>query len=284
MRVNEPVTNHEVFLPEGETIVSRTDTGGRIVFVNKAFLDISGFTSEELIGAPHNLVRHPDMPREAFADLWKTIKAGRPWEGLVKNRTKSGDFYWVQANVTPVVEDGRITGYISIRLRPAREKVAAAEAAYARIRAGDARGLALLDGELVPSTPLTRLRGVWANVTTRLGALCLATVLGTLLVGGAGLQGMWRTEASLQTVYEDRTVCAGQLSQILDQLHEGAWQLLLAATDLRDGHADAVPGHIAAVRAGTTRIDQTWAAYHRDLSDPGGGGDGAQLRRAACSL
>ena len=95
MRVNEPVTNREVLVPEGETIVSRTDAKGRIAFVNKAFIDISGFTAEELIGAPHNVVRHPDMPAEAFADLWKTIKAGGPWEGLVKNRTKSGDFYWV---------------------------------------------------------------------------------------------------------------------------------------------------------------------------------------------
>ncbi len=276
MRVNEPVTNHEVFLPEGETIVSRTDAGGRITFVNKAFLDISGFTAEELIGAPHNIVRHPDMPREGFADLWKTIKAGRPWEGLVKNRTKSGDFYWVQANVTPVIEDGRITGYISIRLRPPREKVLAAEAAYARIRAGDTRGLALLDGELVASTPLSRLRGMWANVTTRLGALCLAMAVGTVMVGAAGLQGMWRTEASLQTVYEDRTVCAGQLAQILDQLHEGAWQLLLAATDLRDGHADTVPGRIAAVRAAATQIDQTWAAYLATYLTP----DEAEMARS----
>ena len=261
MRLNEPVTNREVFVPEGETIVSRTDTGGRITFVNKAFIDICGFTAEELIGAPHNIIRHPDMPREGFANLWTTIQAGRPWEGLVKNRTKSGDFYWVQANVTPVIEDGRITGYISIRLRPPRDKVAAAEAAYARIRAGDARGLALLDGELVSSTPWSRLRAQWANVTTRLLALCLTTVVGTLLVGGLGLQGMGRIEASLQTVYEDRTVGAGRLAEILDRLHDEAQQLLLAAGDLRDGRADAVPARIAAVRADATRIDQTWAAY-----------------------
>jgi methyl-accepting chemotaxis protein/aerotaxis receptor len=259
--VNEPVTSHEVFLPEGETIVSRTDAGGRITFVNKAFIDISGFTAEELIGAPHNIVRHPDMPREGFADLWKTIQAGRPWEGLVKNRTKSGDFYWVQANVTPVIEDGRVTGYISIRLRPPREKVAAAEAAYVRIRAGDARGLALLDGELVASTKLSRLRGMWASVTTRLVALAVATVVGTVMTGGFGLQGMWRTEASLRTVYEDRTVCADQLSQILDRLHEAARQLLLAKADLRSGRADAVPARIAAVRADAARIEQTWAEY-----------------------
>ena len=78
----------------------------------------------ELLGAPHNLVRHPHMPAQAFANLWATIKAGRPWDGLVKNRTKAGNFYWVRANVTPVVENDQVTGYISIRSRPSREAIA----------------------------------------------------------------------------------------------------------------------------------------------------------------
>ena len=85
-----------------------TDSGGRITFVNQAFIQISGFSEQELVGAPHNIVRHPGMPKAAFGDLWTTIKAGKPWEGLVKNRAKSGDYYWVHANVTPVVENGQI--------------------------------------------------------------------------------------------------------------------------------------------------------------------------------
>ena len=101
MRVNEPITAHEVEVPEGEPLVSRTDRGGTIVFANHVFVEMSGFTEQELIGSPHNIVRHPLMPQEAFANLWATIKAGRPWDGLVKNRAKTGDFYWVQANVTP---------------------------------------------------------------------------------------------------------------------------------------------------------------------------------------
>ena len=109
MRVNEPITDREIVMEDGVLLVSRTDTGGRITFVNKAFVDISGYTEAELIGAPHNLIRHPHMPKEAFADLWATIKDGRPWEGMVKNRTKSGDFYWVRANVTPVIEDGKVS-------------------------------------------------------------------------------------------------------------------------------------------------------------------------------
>jgi aerotaxis receptor len=93
MRRNEPITDHEIEIPDDEPLVSRTDTGGRIVFANQAFIDVSGYALEELIGAPHNLVRHPHMPQAAFADLWTTIRAGRPWEGLVKNRAKQGDFY-----------------------------------------------------------------------------------------------------------------------------------------------------------------------------------------------
>jgi aerotaxis receptor len=186
MRLNEPVTTREILVPEGQTLVSRTDTGGRIVFVNQPFVAISGFAAEELIGAPHNIVRHPHMPKEAFADLWTTIKAGRPWEGLVKNRTRTGDFYWVAANVTPVVEDGRITGFISIRLRPAREKVAEAEAAYARMRAGPVRDLAMRDGELVAAGLRARLSGAAHSVAGRSLALLGCGVGGTLLAGGLG--------------------------------------------------------------------------------------------------
>jgi aerotaxis receptor len=93
MRVNQPITTREIHFPADAPLVSRTDPGGRITFVNRAFIAVSGFTQDELIGSPHNLVRHPDMPKEAFADLWSTLKAGRPWEGMVKNRTKTGDFY-----------------------------------------------------------------------------------------------------------------------------------------------------------------------------------------------
>jgi aerotaxis receptor len=100
---------------------------GNINYANPYFIEVSGFTEEELIGAPQN-VRHPDMPVEAFADLWSTIKSGMPWTGLVKNRCKNGDFYWVLANVTPVIESGKPVGYLSVRTKPSREQVRAADA------------------------------------------------------------------------------------------------------------------------------------------------------------
>ncbi|WP_299068020.1 methyl-accepting chemotaxis protein [Accumulibacter sp.] len=137
MRKNLPVTNLETILPDNEFIYSRTDAKGVIVEANEAFAKVSGFTREEMIGQPHNLVRHPDMPEEAFADLWRDLKAGRPWCGMVKNRRKDGGFYWVVANVSPVREGGQIVGYQSVRSRPSRTEINTADAAYKQIREGD---------------------------------------------------------------------------------------------------------------------------------------------------
>ena len=103
MRTNLPVTNVEKLLADDSLIVTKTDLKGRITYVNRDFIEISGFSEKELLGEPHNLVRHPDMPSEAFKDLWDTMKQGRPWTGFVKNRCKNGDFYWVLANVAPIV-------------------------------------------------------------------------------------------------------------------------------------------------------------------------------------
>ena len=124
MRSNLPVTQKEYVLPDGTMIVSKTDLKGRIIYANRDFGEASGFSEAELMGQPHNLVRHPDMPEEAFEDLWRTLQQGRPWTGIVKNRRKNGDHYWVVANATPVREGDSITGYMSVRTVPAREQVA----------------------------------------------------------------------------------------------------------------------------------------------------------------
>jgi PAS domain S-box-containing protein len=136
MRVNMPVTQKEHHLPEGAFIVSTTDLRGVITYVNEEFIRVSGFSQEELIGQPHNMVRHPDMPVAAFEDLWRTVKGGSPWQGMVKNRCKNGDCYWVDASVTPIVEDGQTVGYVSIRSKPTKAQIAEAERMYARARAG----------------------------------------------------------------------------------------------------------------------------------------------------
>lgn len=136
MRTNLPVSDTEYLLDDDTTLVSITDLQSRIKYANPAFIRASGYSKEELLGQPHNLVRHPDMPPEAFADLWQTIKSGQPWNALVKNRRKNGDYYWVKANVTPLIENGEPVGFMSVRVKPSREEVARATAIYRQISAG----------------------------------------------------------------------------------------------------------------------------------------------------
>ncbi len=136
MKINLPVTDQERVIPDDANILSTTNLKGAITHVNDDFIEISGFEREELIGKNHNIVRHPDMPPEAFADLWQTIKSGRSWMGIVKNRCKNGDYYWVKAYVTPIYKDGEICEYQSVRTKPSEDEVRRAEKLYARLRAG----------------------------------------------------------------------------------------------------------------------------------------------------
>ncbi|MEO1766847.1 methyl-accepting chemotaxis protein [Thiobacter aerophilum] len=178
MRNNQPVTQREYPVRADCSIISHTDTKGRITYVNDDFVEYAGFTREELLGQPHNIIRHPDMPEEAFRDLWATLKAGRAWHGLVKNRRKDGDHYWVKATVTPL-PDG--SGYMSVRLAPSREEVAAAESLYARMRAGE--GFRLDGGRVIPPG----LRGWITRLSLRLADVHLSTRIALLGVLGVAM-------------------------------------------------------------------------------------------------
>ena len=136
MRNNQPVTQRERTFPDQQRLISTTDTKGMISYCNDAFVDISGYSRDELIRAPHNLVRHPDVPAAVFAHMWETLKGGKPWMGIVKNRCKNGDYYWVNAYVTPVLERGQVVGYESVRVKPTAEQIGRAQALYARLNAG----------------------------------------------------------------------------------------------------------------------------------------------------
>ena len=127
MKINLPVSQREVAVGPRANILSTTDLKGVITYVNPDFIAISGYEEDELLGRSHNLVRHPDMPPAAFADLWRTLKAGRSWMGLVKNRCKNGDHYWVSAFATPVIRDGAVVEYQSVRSQAGAQRVARAE-------------------------------------------------------------------------------------------------------------------------------------------------------------
>ncbi|OYU27371.1 MAG: chemotaxis protein [Burkholderiales bacterium PBB2] len=189
MRSNLPISQQEFPFPSGRTLVSTTDLKGRILHCNAAFIEVSGYSRDELLGQPHNLIRHPDMPEEAFRDLWDTVARGLPWSGLVKNRRKNGDHYWVMANVTPLSEGGRPVAYLSVRTQPSRDQVQAADALYATMRSEAARGHllhVLHEGQVLRQDGRSRLLralrpGPW-----------LPAGLGGLLLLGLGLAaGLW---------------------------------------------------------------------------------------------
>ncbi|MBS0404508.1 MAG: PAS domain-containing protein [Proteobacteria bacterium] len=186
MRINLPVSSQEYPFPHGHTLVSTTDTKGRILYCNPMFIEVSGYSREELLGQPHNIVRHPDMPEEAYRDMWQTIASGKPWSAPVKNRRKNGDYYWVMANATPLMEDGRAVGYMSVRTEATRAQVQAAERLYATMRAERQAGR-----ERHRFSGARLVRSGWAG---RLGALAhtglparLALTMGALLLGSQAI-------------------------------------------------------------------------------------------------
>lgn len=201
MRMNEPVSQREFEFPEDEMLVSMTNLRGEIEYCNPAFVRTSGYGIEELVGQPHNLIRHPDMPPEAFKDLWRTIGRGKPWSGIVKNRRKNGDHYWVVANVTPVLKDGRVSGYMSVRVKPTRSQVNTAEALYARMRSERAAGkptLTLRDGHVSRNGLRGRLATLMRlSLSGRIGVGLVLAMLATFLPPLVGFVGWAAIAAQL---------------------------------------------------------------------------------------
>lgn len=184
MRKNYPVTRNEHLFDNAATLMSTTDPQSNINYANDVFIEVSGFSLTELKGQPHNQVRHPDMPEEAFADMWSTLKQREPWSGLVKNRCKNGDHYWVRANAIPVIRKGSVQGYMSVRTRPEAEEVARAEALYTQFREGKAKGKRFHKG-LIVRTGLMRWCSLGATMPVRWrlrSAMIIILLLSILLV------------------------------------------------------------------------------------------------------
>lgn len=177
MRLNMPVTQNEYLISETESIVSTTDLQGNITYANPYFIEVSGFTMDELLGAPQNIVRHPDMPVEAFADLWTTVKSGLPWTGIVKNRCKNGDYYWVCANITPVIEDGKAVGYMSVRTKASPKQISDASKLYTELKNGNPNNIRLHQGGAVSNSLSARLRSSFRFSVSHHLALTAALML-----------------------------------------------------------------------------------------------------------
>jgi aerotaxis receptor len=235
MRLNEPVTQREFEFPDNATLMSTTDTQSRITYANAAFIEVSGYSRDEIHDQPHNIVRHPDMPTQAFADMWATLKGGEPWTALVKNRRKNGDHYWVRANATPVVRDGRQAGYLSVRTKPSREEIAAAETLYRDFREGKAgnrrfhKGLIVRTG-LMGWTAKIKTMSVRWRIRATLTALVASVMLGAwaLGLGGAALGGLAAvvTVASLLAYLSLEL----QISRPLEQMRDHALSVAAGAS------------------------------------------------------
>ncbi|MDO9226765.1 MAG: methyl-accepting chemotaxis protein [Pseudomonadota bacterium] len=274
MRQNLPVSGNEYMLKDGIQIVSATDTRGIITFCNPDFIEASGFSESELMGAPHNLLRHPDMPEVAFKDLWDTLAAGHPWSGLVKNRRKNGDHYWVRAYASPIKKDGAITGYLSIRAKPGRDEVAAAEALYKDIREGRAKGIYLKEGRLLHTGP----RGILENLQNlslraRLTGAAVMMALFLAIIGGLGIVGMNKSNSIIEEVYSRALEPAKLADEIRYLLADSRGQVLLGmqhnpAYPLAKLHDHGIQVHLDAITDNSNKITEGWAKLSKIEFDP----------------
>ncbi|NDU85481.1 MAG: PAS domain-containing protein, partial [Ferrovum sp.] len=217
MRTNLPVTNVEYEISESAVLVSKTDLKGQITYVNPHFMEVSGYSEQELIGQPHNMIRHPDMPEEAFADMWKTLKRGLPWTGMVKNRRKSGDFYWIQANATPIYEGGSCVGYMSVRTKPTRQQVEDTTKLYRLFKEKKQGRLRIEEGMVVKAGFLGgRFRRMRRNMSEsqRIFWSFLSMLLALLGIGGLTWWDGQQSDAHMDEIVNRRVIFVHDLVEL----------------------------------------------------------------------
>jgi methyl-accepting chemotaxis protein len=265
MRSNLPVTQNEVVLKDDTLIVSKTDLKGQITYINKDFLDISGFTTAELIGQPHNIVRHPDMPVEAFEDMWRTLKEGRPWTGYVKNRCKNGDFYWVLANATPIWQNGQVTGYMSVRRKADAATVAQVDALYKRFRDKKAGGLQIRYGAVVKgSGPFWADKSLNLKMGVVLGFLAAALVVQAII----GILAISHVNDYTEQIYVYRTEPLRNIGRITKLMADNRSQVLLGLQHDPTGefarmHDHPLTLHVETVNKNIAEINALWDDYFK---------------------
>ncbi|NEV64577.1 methyl-accepting chemotaxis protein [Thiorhodococcus minor] len=271
MKLNLPITNRENDYPDSFVIVSTTDTKGLITYCNKPFIEISGYEEHELIGANHNVIRHPDMPPAAFKDLWATVKTGKAWRGIVKNRCKNGDHYWVDAYVTPVYEGDTLVGYQSVRTKPTRAQIDAAERLYARVRE---RKLEDLPRPLLPE-PSHRAWLTAAFGAVGLGAVAAAWV-GSIWAGLATLVlGLVLAQISASAIFRHigesvrmaKAIASGDLTSPIHVSGNNETAEVLQSIKMLQSRLATVMGHIQESATGVAdaagQLAQATNATHR---------------------
>ncbi|MDO8787763.1 MAG: methyl-accepting chemotaxis protein [Sulfuritalea sp.] len=268
MRSSPPLTQNEIMLTDATLMVSKTDLKGQIVYANQDFLDISGFGESELIGQPHSIVRHPDMPEEVFADLWSTLKQGRPWTGYIKNRSKSGDYYWVLADATPVWENHQITAYMAVGRKANREALAAHEAVYRQFREKRQGNLRMQTGVAVKGRgPLWQNKPISLKMGLVLGFLAMALIVQGIL----GIVAVSRTNEAIGDIYERRTEPVRIVGRIGKLMADDRAQIMLAMqhdpTNPQSAamRAHPMPEQHAQVKKDIAEITALWTDYQKAI-------------------
>jgi aerotaxis receptor len=249
MKKNLPVTGQEKTVQEGIRLVSRTDTKGIITFANDNFVAQSGFSRDELLGSSHNIVRHPDVPPIVFEDMWDTLKKGLPWRGVVKNRCKDGDHYWVDAHVVPVRKNGETIGYMSVRTAASREDIAKAEALYAE---------AARTGQVPRQNG-----GGWRRFMTVRNGVALGIVFVALMMiagGILGITGLTLSSKAMSGLYHEQMAPVHAIGRINFLMADNRAQVALS---LREEAASSgkVRAHMEALERNKREIDVLWADY-----------------------
>lgn len=265
----------EVSIPSDALLVSKTDTDGRILFINHMFRDISGYSLEELQGASHNVMRHPDMPDAVYKDLWTTIKAGLPWSAPMKNRTKSGGFYWTRSSLTPVVENGQHTGYISIRTPLPDAEKHEADRIYKAIREQTPIDVVVRHGQFVrPPGLKARLTG-WLTSSIRTRIVVAMGLLLFLLVaiGAANVYSMLEDLEGMNAIYNDRLVPTGQIAEISERMRQNMSSLyqlaLIEPNDVaKPERQTQIAAAIEKIRGNVQAITKVWETYLAKVSNP----------------
>ncbi len=267
MRTNLPVTQNNHDFPADQTLISVTDLKGRITYCNTNFVNVSGYTRDELLGQPHNIVRHPDMPEEAFRDLWHTIMdQGQPWTALVKNRRKNGDHYWVRANATPVRSGDRVVGFLSVRTKPTAEEIATFDKLYATMRAEKEAGrlVHVLRGGTVVRRDLVGTLQRWftPGMRGRLAWLSILAAAGPLIPLLAGLPA-WASLAGAAITVPLAAWLAGQVVVAIREVIHTA--NLLAAGDLTHNVPVTASGEIRALQLALAQLNVSVRTVVRDI-------------------
>ncbi|MBA4257219.1 MAG: chemotaxis protein [Polaromonas sp.] len=267
MRNNQPVTTNELKVPADQTLISVTDLKGRITYANPVFVSMSGYLPEELIGQAHSIVRHPDMPAEAFRDLWATIEQGLPWTGVVKNRRKNGDHYWVRANATPMRDGDTTVGYLSVRTAATEAEIQAASGLYALMREEAQRGrlVHVLDkGKVIRAGAIPALfRALRPGMRGQLGWLALLAATGPVLAAALGAPLVGVAAAGVATALVAAalawSITGGRLAPLVETAH------CLASGDLSHEVSTGSAGHIGQLEQALAQMTLNVRTVVRDI-------------------